>query len=71
MDHILAVEVVDGPEDLLNRLGGVPLRELALLADAVEKLTAGRELRHDVVLVLRGAVSRQVRRARSHPTWLD
>lgn len=52
MYDILAVKVVHGVEDLAYRLRGILLREFALLADAVEELTACRQLRHDVVFVL-------------------
>jgi hypothetical protein len=36
VDHIFAVEIVDGAEHLLDGLGGILLRELALLTDAIE-----------------------------------
>ncbi len=52
MDDIVLVQVVDGVEDLLERLGGILLGELAALADAVEQLAAGRQLGDDVELVL-------------------
>jgi hypothetical protein len=53
MDDIVVVEIVDGVEDLTDRLGRVLLRELALLADPVEQLSARRQLGDDVVFVLR------------------
>lgn len=46
------MEIVDGIEDLLDGLGGVLFGKLALLADAVEELAAGRQLRDDVVFIL-------------------
>ena len=70
VDDILAVEVVDRPEDLLYRLGGVLFRELALLTDAVEKLATGSKLGHDVVLVLQARVSGTVHGGSSRPTRL-
>ncbi len=54
--HIVLVQVVHGPENLLDRLRGVFLREFALLADSIEQLSAGRKLSDDVVLVLQGMV---------------
>ena len=52
MDDIVLVQVVDRAQDLFDGLGRVLLGELALLANAVEQLSAGRELGDDVVLVL-------------------
>ena len=57
MNAVVLVEVVHCIKDLTNRLGGVLLSELALFADAVEKLSSGRQLCHDVVLVLRAVSS--------------
>jgi hypothetical protein len=39
---------------LSDRLGRVLFCELALFANAIEKLSAGRQLGHNVVLVLAG-----------------
>lgn len=57
VDDFVLVEVVDGTEDLLDRLGGVLLRELSLLADTVEQFSAGGELGHNVELILRERVT--------------
>ncbi len=56
MYHIVLVQVVHGPENLLDRLRGVLLREFALLADPVEQLSTGGKLGDDVVFVLQGMV---------------
>jgi hypothetical protein len=53
VDDIVVVEIVDGVEDLTDRLGRILLRELALFADPVEQLSARRQLGDDVVFVLR------------------
>ena len=53
MNTIVLVEVIYCIKDLPDRLGGVLLSELALFANAIEKLSSGRQLGHDVVLVLR------------------
>jgi hypothetical protein len=42
VDNVVLVEVVDRIEYLPYSLGGVLLRELALFANAVEQLSAGR-----------------------------
>jgi len=52
MYDVALVEVIDGVQDLSNRLGSVLFRELALFADAVKQLSASRQLGHDIVLVL-------------------
>lgn len=52
MDHVFAMQVVDGSEDLLDGLRGILFCEFALLADTIEKLAASCQFRHDVVLVL-------------------
>lgn len=52
MNHILAVEVVDCAQDLLDSLGGILLCEFALLANTVEQLASRRQLCYNVVLVL-------------------
>jgi hypothetical protein len=54
--NVVLVEVVDCLEDLSNRLGRVLFGEFALFADAIEQLSAGRQLCDDVIFVL-GAVS--------------
>lgn len=48
----MVVQIVDGIEHLADRLGGVLLGELPLLANTVEQLSARSQLRDDVVLVL-------------------
>lgn len=53
VDDIVAVQVVDSGQDLLNSLGGILLRELALFANAIEQLSASSELRYNVVFVPR------------------
>lgn len=52
VDDLVLVEIVDSGKDLLDSLGGVLLGELALLADAVEKLSACRQLGDNVELIL-------------------
>lgn len=52
VNDILAVQVIDSPEYLLNSRGSIFFCELALLADAVEELTTGRQFRDNVVFVL-------------------
>lgn len=52
VDAVVLVEVVHCIKDLADRLCGVLLSELALFADAIEKLSSGRQLCHDIVLVL-------------------
>lgn len=52
MDDVLVMEVVNGLKDLLDRLGGVLFCELALVANTVKQLSAGRQLGDDVVFVL-------------------
>lgn len=52
MNDILAVQVIDSPEYLLDSRGSIFFCELPLLADAVEKLATGRQFRDDVVFVL-------------------
>jgi hypothetical protein len=54
--NIVLVEVVDCLENLSDRLCCVLFGEFALFADAVEELSAGRQLCDDVIFVL-GAVS--------------
>jgi hypothetical protein len=52
------MQIVDCFKDLLNCLGGILLRKLALLADAIEQFATGSELRDNVVFILMGFVSR-------------
>lgn len=52
MDDIVLVQVVDGAENLLDRLGSILFSEFPLFADTIEKLAAGGELGDDVELVL-------------------
>mmetsp|Transcript_15708 Transcript_15708/g.41633 ORF Transcript_15708/g.41633 Transcript_15708/m.41633 type:complete len:289 (+) Transcript_15708:425-1291(+) len=56
--HVVLVHVVEGPHDLLHQDGGLHLREMARLDDAVEKLAARGELHDqvDVAVVLEGLV---------------
>lgn len=54
VDNVVLVKVVDSIEDLADGLGGVLLRESALLANAVEQLSSRSELGDDVVFVLAG-----------------
>jgi hypothetical protein len=51
--NVVLVEVVDCLEDLSNRLGRVLFGEFSLFADAVEQLSAGRQLCNNVIFVLR------------------
>ena len=52
MDDVVLMEVVDCIEYLSDRLSGVLFCKLALFANTIEQLTAGRQLGHNVVLVL-------------------
>lgn len=52
MDHILAMKIVNSPKYLLDGLGGILLRELALLANPVEELAASRQFCDNVVFIL-------------------
>lgn len=52
VNHILAVEVVNRAQNLLDRLGGILLCEFTLLANTVEQLASRRQLCYNVVLVL-------------------
>ena len=52
MDNVIVMQVVHRRQDFLDRLGCILLCEFAVLADAVEKLSASSQLGHDVVLVL-------------------
>jgi hypothetical protein len=54
VNDVVLVEVVDCIEHLSDRLGGVLFCELALFANAIEELSASRQLGHDIVLVLAG-----------------
>jgi hypothetical protein len=53
MHNVLVVQVVDCFEYLLDRLGGILLCELSLVANPVEELAAGGKLGDDIVLVLK------------------
>ena len=52
MNHVIVMKVVDGFEDLLDRLGSILLCKLAVFADPVEKLSPCRQLGDYVILVL-------------------
>jgi hypothetical protein len=52
VDDVVVVQVVDSLEDLSDSLGSVLLRELSLLANAVEQLAACGQLGHDVIFIL-------------------
>lgn len=52
MNDVLAVKIVHRSKHLFDGLRSVFLREFALLANAVEQLAPGRQLRDDVVFVL-------------------
>lgn len=52
MDNVSLVQVIDSIEHLSDGLCRILFRELALLAYAIEKLSAGSELSNDVVLIL-------------------
>jgi len=52
VDDIVLVEVVDRTENLFDGLGGILFGELALLANAIEQLSARGQFCHDVVFVL-------------------
>jgi hypothetical protein len=52
VDDIVVVEVIHSVEHLPNCLSSILLRELALVADAVEQLAAGCQLGYNVVFVL-------------------
>lgn len=53
VNDVPAMKVIDSVKHLLDRLGGILLRKLALLADPVEELAARGQLGDNVVLVLR------------------
>lgn len=53
MDDLVAVQVIDSCEDLLDRLGRVLFCEFALVADAVKQLAASGKLGDNVELILR------------------
>lgn len=52
VDNIAFVQVVDGIQHLSNRLRGILLRELSVLANAIEQLTTRGQLRDDVEFIL-------------------
>lgn len=52
MDNIIVVEVVNGPEDLPDRLNGIFLRKLAIFADSVEQFATSGQLSDNIILVL-------------------
>ena len=51
VNDILAVQVIDSPEYLLDSRGSIFFCELALLADAVEELAAEGEVGDEVEVV--------------------
>ena len=53
VDAVVLVQVVHCIENLTDRLGSVLLGEFALLTNAIEQLSASRQLCHNVVFVLR------------------
>lgn len=52
MYHVVVMEIVDSLKYLLDSLGGVFFRELAVLADSIEKFSTSRQLGHNVIFVL-------------------
>lgn len=52
VDDVAFVKIVNCFEDLLDGLGGIFLRELALVANAVEQLSTRSKLGHNVEFVL-------------------
>jgi hypothetical protein len=52
VDNISLVQIIDGLENLADGQGGIFFRELALLANTIEELSACCKLGDDVVLVL-------------------
>lgn len=52
MDNIIVVEVVNGLEDLPDRLNGIFLRKLAVFADSVEQFATSGQLSDNIILVL-------------------
>lgn len=52
MNDVVLVQIVDRVQDLSDSLGRILLRKLPLLANPVEKLSSGRQLRNNVVFVL-------------------
>ena len=46
--HPHVVKVLDGDADVLHELGGLALREVLLLLDALEQLAASHALHHDL-----------------------
>lgn len=56
MNDVVLVQIVDGLKDLFDGLRRILFRELSLLANTVEKLSASSQFGYDVVLVLQGIV---------------
>lgn len=52
VNHVVVMKVVDGFEDLLDRLGSIFLRKLAVFADPVKQLSPGRQLGDYIIFVL-------------------
>lgn len=52
VNAVVFMEIVYCIEDLADCLGSILLSELALFANAVKQLSSGRQLSHNVVLVL-------------------
>ena len=52
MNHVVVVKVVDGFENLLDRLGSISLCKFAVFADPVKQLSPSGQLGHYVVFVL-------------------
>ena len=69
MDNVVQVEIVYGFKYLSDGLCGVLLRELALLANAIEELSARRKFGDDVVLVLSSILEQVFAFGRAGPTF--
>lgn len=52
VNHVVVMKVVDGFEDLLNRLRSIFLCKFAIFTDPVKKLSSRRQLSDYIVLVL-------------------
>lgn len=57
VDNVLVMEIVHGLQNLFDRLRGILLSELALVANPIEQLPTSSKLSDDVEFVLQEGVS--------------
>jgi hypothetical protein len=57
MNDVLVMEIVHGFKNLFNCLRGIPLGELALVANAIKQLPSCSKLGDDIELVLQSCQS--------------